>query len=40
MNDIGAAYPSENIHVVLEPPHTRRPKNDRWLRRQSRVSYM
>jgi hypothetical protein len=40
MNDIVAAYPSKNIHVVLDNLNTHRRKNDRWLKRQPRVSYV
>jgi transposase len=31
MNDIVAAYPDIDIHVVLDNLNTHKPKNDRWL---------
>jgi hypothetical protein len=35
MNQIVAAYPDRDIHVVLDNLNTHKPKEDRWLREPS-----
>jgi len=37
MNEIVAAYPDREIHVVLDNLNTHKPKDDRWLRRHPNV---
>jgi transposase len=37
MNDIVAAYPGKDIHVILDNLNTHKPKNDRWLKRHPNV---
>ena len=37
MNDIVAAHPGREIHVVLDNLNTHKPKQDRWLRAHPRV---
>lgn len=37
MNEVVAAHPGEEIHVVLDNLSTHKPKNDRWLRRHPKV---
>ncbi len=37
MNEIVAAYPSREIHVVLDNLNTHKPKQDRWLKRHPNV---
>ena len=37
MNEIVAAYPEREIHVVLDNLNTHKPKDDRWLRRHPNV---
>ena len=37
MNEILAAYPEREIHVVLDNLNTHKPKQDRWLKRNPRV---
>jgi len=37
MNEIVAAYPDRDLHVVLDNLNTHKPKQDRWLRRHPRV---
>ena len=37
MNQIVAAYPDRDIHVVLDNLNTHKPKEDRWLRSHPRV---
>lgn len=39
MNDIVAAYPDKEIHVVLDNLKTHKPKNDRWLKRHPNVQF-
>jgi transposase len=39
MNDIVAAYPERELHVILDNLSTHKPKNDRWLKRHSRVRF-
>jgi transposase len=39
MNDIVAAYPDQEIHVVLDNLNTHKPKNDVWLRRHTNVHF-
>lgn len=37
MNQIVAAYPDRDLHVVLDNLNTHKPKQDRWLKRHPRV---
>ncbi len=37
MNDVVAAYPGEEIHVILDNLKTHKPKRDRWLARHQTV---
>ena len=37
MNEIVAAYPHREIHVVLDNLNTHKPKDDRWLKRHRNV---
>lgn len=37
MNQIVAAYPDRDLHVVLDNLNTHKPKEDRWLKRHPRV---
>jgi transposase len=37
MNEIVAAYPNRQIHVVLDNLNTHKPKQDRWLKRHPNV---
>src|SRR5437588_2253076 len=37
MNQIVAAYPDREIHVVLDNLNTHKPKEDRWLKRHPKV---
>ncbi len=39
MNRIVAAYPGQEIHVVLDNLNTHKPKNDRWLERHKNVHF-
>lgn len=39
MNGIVAAYPGQDIHVVLDNLNTHKPKNDRWLQRHPNVRF-
>jgi len=39
MNDIVAAYPGMEIHVVLDNLNTHKPKNDRWRKRHPNVYF-
>jgi transposase len=39
MNEIVAAYPGREIHVVLDNLNTHKPKNDVWLKRHPRVRF-
>jgi transposase len=39
MNDLVAAYPGKELHVVLDNLSTHKPKNDRWLKRNPNVKF-
>ena len=39
MNDIVAAHADTAIHVILDNLNTRKPRNDRWLRRHPNVHF-
>lgn len=39
MNDVVAAYPAREIHVILDNLGTHKPKHDRWLARHQRVHF-
>jgi transposase len=39
MNEIVAAHPDREIHVVLDNLNTHKPKQDRWLKRHSNVRF-
>ena len=39
MNQIVAAYPDKELHVVLDNLSTHKPKNDRWLKRHPKVHF-
>jgi transposase len=39
MNDIVAAYPERELHVILDNLNTHKPKNDRWLQRHPKVRF-
>lgn len=39
MNEIVAAHPDREIHVVLDNLNTHKPKNDRWLKRHKNVHF-
>lgn len=39
MNEVVAANPDRQIHVILDNLNTHRPKNDRWLRGHSNVHF-
>ena len=39
MNQIAAAYPGQELHVVLDNLNTHKPKNDRWLKRHPNVQF-
>ena len=39
MNDIVAAYPGRELHVILDNLSTHKPKNDRWLKRHPNVRF-
>jgi transposase len=39
MNQIVAAYPDQELHVVLDNLSTHKPKNDRWLARHPNVHF-
>lgn len=39
MNEIIAAYPEQEIHVILDNLNTHKPKNDRWLARHPHVHF-
>lgn len=39
MNDIVAAYPGQELHVVLDNLKTHKPKNDAWLKRHPNVHF-
>ena len=37
MNEVVAAYPAQELHVVLDNLNTHKPKHDRWLARHKNV---
>jgi len=37
MNEVVAAYPAQQLHVILDNHNTRKPKHDRWLVRHKNV---
>ncbi len=39
MNEIVAAYPEKDIHVILDNLNTHKPKRDRWLLRHTNVHF-
>lgn len=39
MNEVVAAHPGREIHVVLDNLNTHKPKQDRWLQRHSQVHF-
>jgi transposase len=39
MNRVAAAYPGQQIHVVLDNLNTHKPKRDRWLARHRNVHF-
>ena len=39
MNEVVAAYPGRDIHVVLDNLNTHKPKRDRWLERHKNVHF-
>lgn len=39
MNDVVAAHPDTEIHVVLDNLNTHKPKHDRWLARHKNVTF-
>ncbi len=39
MNQIVAAYPGQELHIVLDNLNTHKPKNDRWLKRHLNVQF-
>jgi transposase len=39
MNEIVAAHPGREIHVILDNLNTHKPKNDRWLARHPNVRF-
>jgi len=39
MNTLVAAYPAQDLHVILDNLSTHKPKRDRWLRRHPRVHF-
>ncbi|MBV8108931.1 MAG: IS630 family transposase [Hyphomicrobiales bacterium] len=39
MNDIVAAYPDRDLHVILDNLNTHKPPDDRWLKRHRRVRF-
>ena len=39
MNETIAAYPDQEIHVILDNLNTHKPKNDRWLSRNRNVHF-
>jgi hypothetical protein len=38
MNEIVAAYPDRELHVVLDNLNTHKPKQDQWLKRHPKVN--
>ncbi len=39
MNEVVAAYPERELHVILDNLNTHKPKDDRWLKRHPRVRF-
>lgn len=39
MNELVAAHPDQDIHVILDNLSTHKPKHDRWLRRHPRIHF-
>jgi transposase len=39
MNEVDAAYPDQELHVVLDNLNTHKPKHDAWLARHPRVHF-
>jgi transposase len=39
MNELVAAYPDQELHVILDNLNTHKPKQDRWLRRHPHVHF-
>ena len=39
MNEVVAAYPDQELHVILDNLNTHKPKNDRWLARHPNVRF-
>jgi transposase len=39
MNEIVAAHPKREIHVILDNLNTHKPKEDRWLQQHPRVHF-
>jgi len=39
MNEVVAAYPDQEIHVVLDNLRTHKPKHDRWIRQHKNVHF-
>jgi transposase len=39
MNELVAAYPETELHVILDNLNTHKPKNDRWLARHPHVQF-
>ena len=39
MNDVVAAYPERELHVILDNLNTHKPKSDRWLTRHPKVRF-
>jgi len=39
MNELVAAYPQQELHVILDNLNTHKPAHDRWLQRHNRVHF-
>jgi transposase len=39
MNEVVAAYPDQQIHVILDNLNTHKPKKDRWLPQHKKVHF-
>jgi transposase len=39
MNDVVAAYPGQDLHVILDNLNTHKPPDDRWLKRHPKVRF-
>ena len=39
MNELVAAYPDKELHVILDNLNTHKPKDDRWLKRHPNVHF-